>query len=128
MSKPPHTLPAVFPEGTRSVLDVLQLKTPQIFGERGGCEVCGRFGAAVGLLFVSDFFSNNIYEFTPGGARSTFASGLNQPLGLAFDSAGNLFEGLTFISLGHMEPWVLALRNLTQKRNKKRVDFALAKP
>jgi sugar lactone lactonase YvrE len=37
-------------------------------------------------------FSNNIYEFTPGGTRSTFASGLNQPFGLAFNSAGSLFE------------------------------------
>ena len=37
-------------------------------------------------------YSGNIYEFTPSGAQSTFASGLNQPSGLAFDSAGNLFE------------------------------------
>jgi hypothetical protein len=43
-------------------------------------------------LFVSDKDSNSIYEFTPGGAQSTFASGLNGPCGLAFDSAGNLFE------------------------------------
>ena len=45
-------------------------------------------------LFVSNRtgdFSANIYEFTPGGTRSTFASGLNEPFGLAFDSAGNLF-------------------------------------
>src|ERR1017187_10301030 len=35
-------------------------------------------------LFVSDAGSGNIYEFTPGGVQSTFASGLNQPLGLAF--------------------------------------------
>ena len=45
-------------------------------------------------LFVSDRtgdFSANICEFTPGGTRSTFASGLNEPFGLAFDSAGNLF-------------------------------------
>src|SRR6266446_5109061 len=48
--------------------------------------------ASPGDLFESDFGSGNIYEFTPGGTRSTFASGLNGPLGLAFDSAGNLFE------------------------------------
>ena len=35
--------------------------------------------------------SGNIYEFTPGGARSTFASGLDSPGGLAFNSAGDLF-------------------------------------
>ncbi len=33
----------------------------------------------------------NIYKFTPNGASSTFASGLDGPEGLAFDSAGNLF-------------------------------------
>jgi hypothetical protein len=36
--------------------------------------------------------SGNIYEFTPGGARSTFASALDFPTGLAFNGAGNLFE------------------------------------
>ena len=34
----------------------------------------------------------NIYKFTPGGTRSTFASGLTDPIGLGFDGAGNLFE------------------------------------
>ena len=43
-------------------------------------------------LFEADRGSGNIYEFTPGGVQSTFASGLNNPLGLAFDSAGDLFE------------------------------------
>ena len=42
-------------------------------------------------LFVSDFVSANIYEFTPNGGSSTFASGLGFPTGLAFDNAGNLF-------------------------------------
>jgi hypothetical protein len=40
-------------------------------------------------LFVES--GGNILEFTPGGAQSTFASGLS-PNGLAFDNAGNLFE------------------------------------
>jgi sugar lactone lactonase YvrE len=43
-------------------------------------------------LFAADWLSGKIYEFTPGGVQSTFASGLNQPYGLAFDSAGNLYE------------------------------------
>ena len=42
-------------------------------------------------LFVSDNSSGNIYEFTPDGTQSTFASGLCYPAGLAFNSAGNLF-------------------------------------
>src|SRR6266581_3988983 len=43
-------------------------------------------------LFVSaSDGSGNIYEFTPAGVRSTFASGLNYPQGLAFEKAGNLF-------------------------------------
>ena len=29
-------------------------------------------------LFVADYGSGNINEITPGGAQSTFASGLNQ--------------------------------------------------
>jgi sugar lactone lactonase YvrE len=51
--------------------------------------------ASPGDLYASDG-SGNIYEFTPGGTRSTFASGLDQPFGVAFDSAGNLFEADQF--------------------------------
>jgi len=43
-------------------------------------------------LFASDYYSGNIYEYTPSGVQSTFASGLADPFGLAFNSAGNLFE------------------------------------
>src|SRR4029077_9258918 len=48
-------------------------------------------------LFMSDGYSGtsedlgHIYKFTPTGASSAFASGLDGPEGLAFDSAGNLF-------------------------------------
>ena len=41
--------------------------------------------AMPGDLFESDFNSNSIYEFTPGGTRSTFASGLQGPIDLAFE-------------------------------------------
>src|SRR6266550_9215636 len=50
-------------------------------------------------LFMSDGYSGishnlgHIYKFTPNGASSTFAGGLDGPEGLAFDSAGNLFVG-----------------------------------
>src|SRR5207249_4277829 len=40
-------------------------------------------------VFVS---SATILKYTPGGTQSTFATGLTEPRGLAFDSAGNLFE------------------------------------
>lgn len=42
-------------------------------------------------LYVSDD-SSHIYTITPGGTQSTFASGLNLSFGLAFNSAGDLFE------------------------------------
>src|SRR5438876_1149062 len=48
-------------------------------------------------LFMSDGYSGisenlgHIYKFTPTGASSAFASGLDGPLAMAFDSAGNLF-------------------------------------
>ncbi len=37
-----------------------------------------------------------IFKFTRDGARSTVASGLSRPRGLAFDSAGNLFVATNF--------------------------------
>jgi len=40
-------------------------------------------------LFVSD--GTNVYEFSPNGTRSVFASGLGSVAGLAFNSAGDLF-------------------------------------
>jgi hypothetical protein len=38
-----------------------------------------------------------IYQYTPDGVQSTFASGLSRPRGLAFDSEGNLFVATNFI-------------------------------
>ena len=43
-------------------------------------------------LFVSDWSSEHIFEYTPGGAQTTFASGLAAPEGIAFNPAGNLFQ------------------------------------
>jgi hypothetical protein len=67
--------------------------------------------------------TDRIYQFTPGGVQSTFASGLSIPLGMTFDSVGNLFATeqqsgnvyrftpggvkTTFAS-GLYEPWDLA--------------------
>src|SRR5439155_15521843 len=45
--------------------------------------------------FEADHGSNRIFKFTPAGVKSTFASGLQGPFGLAFDASGNLFESDT---------------------------------
>ena len=45
-----------------------------------------------GYLFVSSTDFNTIQKFTPGGVGSPFASGLAGPVGLAFDSSGNLYS------------------------------------
>jgi hypothetical protein len=42
-------------------------------------------------IYVSCFPSGTIEKFDSNGNRSTFASGLNGPSGLAFDSSGNLY-------------------------------------
>ena len=58
----------------------------------GACAVLLLAASSSGQkLFVSDAFS--VYEFTPEGARSTFATGFGSSslYGLAFDSANNLY-------------------------------------
>ncbi len=50
--------------------------------------------AAAGDLYVAEATgSGHIYKFNAAGRKSTFASGLYQPVALAFDRAGNLFVG-----------------------------------
>src|SRR5579859_798162 len=58
----------------------------------GGAVLLISLNAPAQNLFEADYGSGQILEFTPGGTQSAFASGLNQPLGLAFDSTGNLYE------------------------------------
>jgi hypothetical protein len=56
--------------------------------------VSSRAHSAPGDLYVAEpSGGGHIYRFTPAGNRSTFASGLSQPVALAFDRAGNLFVG-----------------------------------
>jgi hypothetical protein len=48
---------------------------------------------ATGDLFVAGGNqSGYIYEYTPAGVRSTFTTDVANPLGLAFNSTGTLFE------------------------------------
>lgn len=43
-------------------------------------------------IFVADEFpGKSVYKFTPNGARTLFASGLANPVGLTFDISGNLY-------------------------------------
>src|SRR5579884_4072757 len=42
------------------------------------------------ILYVANG-GNTVSEVTPSGKVSTFASGFNQPLGLAFNASGDLF-------------------------------------
>lgn len=44
--------------------------------------------------------SGAIYQYSPGGTQSTFASGLAEPRGLSFDSSGNLFVATSTLSSG----------------------------
>src|SRR5206468_9623326 len=48
--------------------------------------------------------SHVIFEYTPNGTQSTYATGLDNPRGLAFDSIGNLFattaHGANHIEIG----------------------------
>ena len=48
--------------------------------------------ATAGDIYETDGGSGTIFKFTPAGTKTTFASGLSSPAGLAFDGSGNLFE------------------------------------
>jgi sugar lactone lactonase YvrE len=47
--------------------------------------------AAAGDIYETDFSSGTIFKFNPSGARTTFATGLSGPEGMAFDRSGNFF-------------------------------------
>jgi hypothetical protein len=58
------------------------------------CFASSRAQGAPGDLYVAQASGGgDIYKFTPAGSRSIVASGLSQPVALAFDRAGNLFVG-----------------------------------
>jgi DNA-binding beta-propeller fold protein YncE len=84
-----NTIYRFAPDGTRSVF-----VGPEAFTDPAGAPFALAFDL-LGNLFVTTnvdpFTDDKILEFTPSGAKSTFATGLHSPRGLAFDSAGNLF-------------------------------------
>src|SRR5437868_4775376 len=47
--------------------------------------------AEAGDLFASDSITNSIIAYSPDGTMRTFASGLDNPQGLTFDTVGNLY-------------------------------------
>ncbi len=71
---------------------------PSAFGSTPG-ETFGLAFNTAGELFAGDIDEGTIFKFDQNGARSVFASNLNNspffgPFDLAFDSAGNLFATL----------------------------------
>jgi sugar lactone lactonase YvrE len=57
-------------------------------------------GASAQNLFVADYSTGDVYEIAPGGTQSTFASGLANPNGIAFNSSGDLFVGSSDNNVG----------------------------
>jgi sugar lactone lactonase YvrE len=94
------TMLKIVENGVRSVSRLLKMQIPNAYWDRGHRIIqwlplplllaLSSSGLAQNL-FEADEDSGNIYEFTPNGVQSTFASGLSFPMGLTFDSAGNLF-------------------------------------
>ncbi|HZE56476.1 MAG TPA: hypothetical protein VE031_01355 [Chthoniobacterales bacterium] len=63
-----------------------------IFIAIAACLVSSRAYSTPGDLYVAEATGGgHVYKFTSAGNRSTFASGIYQPVALAFDRAGNLF-------------------------------------
>ena len=72
------------------------MKTFRAFAGLVLCVAVTEHAQAQNMFVANSGAANNILEFTPGGAQSTFASGLsNDPFGLAFNRAGNLIPGVT---------------------------------
>ena len=81
-------------DGTESGREIIEFspsgsQTTFLNGSPG--QLTGLAFGANGNLFASDWTEGEIAEFTPSGVRTTIATGLYDPLGLAFNSAGDLF-------------------------------------
>jgi hypothetical protein len=94
-------------------------------------ETTGLAFNSAGILFVANKAANGIIEILPNGTTNIFASGLNNPYGLAFDRTGDLFEAdvnsgliyeftnnngtlstnLTLFASGLSYPWSLAFNS-----------------
>src|ERR1700757_2690301 len=70
-------------------------KVRLVINKRVLCVIAAQsFSAAVfgapGDLYQTDFGSGSVFRYTPAGVKTTFAVGLGNPAGLAFDPEGNL--------------------------------------
>lgn len=79
----------------------IKMKTKYVSTIHGLCHLCGgticagavlmmATSASAQNLFTGDYGSH-IYEFTPSGVQSTYASGMDYPYGVAFNTSGDLF-------------------------------------
>jgi len=80
-------------QGSQSIIEITPGGITTTFATGSGLvEPWGLVFNNAGNLFVADYWPpGHIYEYTPDGVQSTFASGLSFPRALAIDSAGNLF-------------------------------------
>src|SRR5438874_1541738 len=65
-------------------------------------------------LYVTVVQPGEIFEYTPSGVQSTYATGLSAPRGLAFDSIGNLFAAET-VFVDHIQIGRVLKYNLHNK-------------
>lgn len=78
----------------------MKINNRNIYRSLGGAICAGAFGLMASStfgqnLFVSSFAGGTITEVSPSGGQTPFASGLDYPFGIAFDSSGNLFVANT---------------------------------
>ena len=74
-------------------MKTIMLKTALMLGAAVAALMPIRANANPGDRYVSD--NGAIYQYTPTGTPSVFASPLNLPRGLTFDKAGNLFAAIS---------------------------------
>jgi hypothetical protein len=76
------------PDGTRSIFVGPSAFTPGQFPTALAFDRFGNLFVSVGIPPAG---TSQVWKFTPTGTQSVFATGLNAPRGLVFDSSGNLF-------------------------------------
>ena len=71
---------------------IMKITLRRTFGAAcAGAVLLAAYSTSAQNLLVGSYTGDDIYEIAPNGTESLFASGLNYPLGMAYDTAGNLF-------------------------------------